>query len=511
MTLGFLSPAPESKKLACWKILIVDDEPDVHTVTKLALKRFELDEKGLEFISAFSAAEAKEVIQSEHDIALIFLDVVMESDDAGLQFANWLRIEHKNKHTRIILRTGQPGQAPEEDVIMKYDINDYKQKTELDRKRLFTTVVTALRAYRDIIEIEVSRKYEQEYKNGLKTVIEATASVLEEKKLPNFFQGLLHQIVSILRIRQEGAMLHVLKGAGTIFNSDDYKVIAQFGNNENQPLTEQVRKLLNVSRELKESVYEDGIYVAYLPTTSDIESLIYLNGVDVDQVKEMDIQLLHLFCANVGIALDNLQLNNEIINTQSELINRLGNAVESRSKESGNHIKRMAIFSEIIARQMGLSENECEVLALATPMHDIGKIATPDSILLKPGKLDDDEFEIMRQHAMQGYEILAGSEMPIIKAASIIAQQHHEKFDGSGYPLGLKGEEIHLYARIVAVADVFDALAHARCYKPAWPLEKVLELLKSEKGKHFDPQVVDALFDSLDDILEENKKYIDAE
>ena len=511
MALDFLSENVESTPVENWKVLIVDDEPDIHTVTKLALKRFELDNKGLEFISAYSAAEAQEVMLNESDIALIFLDVVMETDDAGLRFANWLRLEHKNKYSRIVLRTGQPGQAPEEDVIMKYDINDYKQKTELDRKRLFTTVVTALRAYRDIIEIELSRKYEQEYKNGLKTVIEATASVLEEKKLPSFFQGLLQQIVSILRIKQEGAILHVLKGAGTIYSSEDYKIIAQFGKQVTPSLTDKIRKLLNLSRELKESIYEDGVYVAYIPTNSDIESLVYLNGVDVDQVKEMDIRLLHLFCTNVGIALDNLQLNNEIINTQSELINRLGNAVESRSKESGNHIRRMAIFSEIIAREMGLPETECEILGLATPMHDIGKIATPDSILLKPGKLDHSEFEIMRQHATQGFDILSGSEMPIIKAAAIIAQQHHEKFDGTGYPLGLKGDEIHLYARIVAVADVFDALAHARCYKPAWPLEKVLDLLTSEKGKHFDSTVVDALFSALDEILDENAKYVDTE
>ena len=148
----------DTPDLPPWKVLIVDDEEDIHVVTKMALKRFELDDKKLTFLHAYSAKEGKEVLQQESDIALVFLDVVMETDDAGLELARWMRQELKNKFSRIVLRTGQPGQAPEERVIVEYDINDYKEKTELNRTKLFTTVFAALRAYRDIIKVEEARK-----------------------------------------------------------------------------------------------------------------------------------------------------------------------------------------------------------------------------------------------------------------------------------------------------------------------------------------------------------------
>lgn len=511
MSLSFINKAPSQKPKEHWNILIVDDEPDIHEITKMALKRFSFEGKELKFFSAFSGEEAKDIIQQESDIALIFLDVVMETDDAGLNYVKWLRNEHQNTLSRVILRTGQPGQAPEEKVIMDYDINDYKQKTELDRKRLFTAVVSSLRAYRDLIKIDDSRRYEHDFRVGLKKVIEATAHVMEEKSIKHFFEGLLQQVLSILRFEQKGALIKITNAGGTVYDKDDFEVITQVGTDLKKNLDNNIRKLLNTAIEIKESVFEDDVFVAYLPSASEQESLIYLKGVDIDLIKEIDIQLLQMFCRSAGIAFDNLMLNSQITLTQAEIINRLGNAVESRSKESGNHIRRMSTFSGIIARAMGVPKLDCEILELATPMHDVGKIATPDRILLKPSRLETDEFKIMKQHAELGYEILSGSDLPIIRAASIIAHQHHEKYDGTGYPNRLKGEEIHIFARIVAVADVFDALLHKRCYKPAWSLDEVLELLKEQKGKHFDPVVVDALFESIDELVAANNELTDEE
>ncbi|MDA8622406.1 DUF3369 domain-containing protein [Psychrosphaera sp.] len=490
---------------------MVDDEEDIHSITKMALKRFEFEGKSLNFLSAYSANDAQSLVRKNPNIALIFLDVVMETDDAGLKFVKWLRNEQKNQMSRVILRTGQPGQAPEEKVIMEYDINDYKQKTELDRRRLFTAVVSALRGYRDLLEIDENRKYEKEFKHGLQKVIEATANVMEEQKLTNFFQGLLQQVLSILRFEQQGALIKITNAGGTIFDKSDYKVITQVGTDIEQQLGNNLKRLMNTAIKMKESVFEDDTFIAYLPSSSAQESLIYLKGVDINHINELDIQLLQMFCRSAGIAFDNLMMKTQVQNTQAEVINRLGNAVESRSKESGNHIRRMSTFSGIIAEQLGISPYECEILELATPMHDIGKIATPDRILLKPGRLDLSEFEVMKQHATIGYEILAGSELPIITAAATIAHQHHEKYDGSGYPHGLKGEEIHVFSRIVAVADVFDALLHKRCYKPAWTLDDVLALIEEQRGKHFDPKVVDAFFESIDKLIVANHQLTDSE
>jgi CheY-like chemotaxis protein len=154
--------------------LLVDDEPDIHDITKLTLTRFRLDGRALSFLHAYSGAEAKEVLAREKDIALVFLDVVMEREDSGLEVARWMRQDLDNQFTRIVLRTGQPGQAPEERVIVDYDINDYKEKTELDRTKLFTTTFAALRAYRDIMKVEEARRVQQNYREGLERVIAAS-------------------------------------------------------------------------------------------------------------------------------------------------------------------------------------------------------------------------------------------------------------------------------------------------------------------------------------------------
>ncbi len=187
---------------------------------------------------------------------------------------------------------------------------------------------------------------------------------------------------------------------------------------------------------------------------------------------------------------------------ERETLLRLGKAGEFRDEDTGNHVIRMAKYSRIIAEELGLSEMECEDIEYAAPMHDIGKIGVPDHILLKPAGFDNKEWEIMRQHTVIGHSILSNSQSRYIQMGSIIALNHHEKFDGSGYPSSLKAREIPLVARIVAVADVFDALVSKRPYKESWSNEKAYQFLKSQSGKHFDPQCVAAFFDRLVDIMQ---------
>lgn len=195
-------------------------------------------------------------------------------------------------------------------------------------------------------------------------------------------------------------------------------------------------------------------------------------------------------------------LNNEIDATQKEIIYKMGEIGESRSKETGNHVKRVAEYSRLLALLHGIDTKEADILLMASPMHDIGKVAIPDSILKKPGALNADEWKIMKTHASIGYNILKNSNREILKTAAIVANEHHEKWDGSGYPKGLRGEDIHIYGRITAIADVFDALGSDRCYKKAWDLEKILKLFEEEKGKHFDPNLIELFFDNLDRFLE---------
>ncbi len=198
---------------------------------------------------------------------------------------------------------------------------------------------------------------------------------------------------------------------------------------------------------------------------------------------------------------DIINLNEEIKNTQVEVVSTMGAIGETRSKETGLHVKRVAEYSYLLAILYGLDENEANLLKQASPMHDIGKVGIPDDILNKPGKLSPEEFEIMKTHSQLGYEMLKHSNRPILKASAIVAHTHHERWDGNGYPNALQKEEIPIFGRITAIADVFDALGHDRCYKKAWALEDILSYFEEEKAKQFDPALVELFFDNLDKFL----------
>jgi response regulator RpfG family c-di-GMP phosphodiesterase len=333
-----------------WKILIVDDEEDIHDVTIMALRRLTFDSRKLKFFSAYSAGEARSIMADNPDMAIALLDVVMEDDVAGLGLVKYIREELGNEMVRLILRTGNPGQAPEESVTLNYDINDYRNKTDLTALNLRTMIITALRSYQAIVTI---------------------------------------------------------KG-----------------------------------------------------------------------------------------------LNKEIDDTQRELIYTLGEIAEFRSSETGHHVKRVAEISGLLGSKLGLSEDEAGILALAASMHDLGKIAVDDSILNKPGKLTPEEFEAMKQHTVFGYEILKKSTRKLFKSAATIAFEHHENYDGSGYPRGIKGSDIDTMSRIVALVDVFDALGNVRSYKRAWTRDEIMEFISREKGKKFDPEIVEMFFANLDEIYE---------
>ncbi|MEG0881515.1 MAG: DUF3369 domain-containing protein [Janthinobacterium sp.] len=503
--MSFLSSA--SPKLPPWKVLLVDDEPDIHDITKLTLSRFRLEGRALSFVHAYSGAEAKQVLAREEGIALVFLDVVMEREDSGLEVARWMREDLGNQFTRIVLRTGQPGQAPEERVIVNYDINDYKEKTELDRTKLFTTTFAALRAYRDIMKVEEARQAQLHYREGLERVIAASAHIFKQRNLRDFASGLLQQVVALLRL--ETSMLLRLRGASAITGEQDNERRPQIGDldADGGMLSPSLLSQLDHAKSNKISRLHGDTYVGYFPNSSGKASLLVLKG--VEEISDLDAQLLEVFCSGVAIAFDNILLTQEITDTQAELILRLGDVVESRSHEGGNHVRRMAEVCQLLAQASGMSEEETMVLRHAAPMHDIGKISTPDAVLLKPGKLDAAEWEIMKQHPTVGMSILDGSQRPLLKAAAVIAHQHHEKYDGSGYPQGLVGENIHKYARIAAVADVFDALMHKRCYKDAWPLERVVGYLREVSGSHLDPRYVELLIANLDEALALNQRFPD--
>jgi putative two-component system response regulator len=215
------------------------------------------------------------------------------------------------------------------------------------------------------------------------------------------------------------------------------------------------------------------------------------------------------FSSQAAVAIQNVKLAEQLKQAHFDTIFRLSVAAEYRDKETSNHIKRVSYYSRLIAENCGCTKEECELIFWSAPMHDIGKLGIPDAILHKPGPLTPEEREIMEQHAAIGALILKGSEIPVIKRSMIVALTHHEKYDGTGYPQKLKGEEIPYEGRIVALADVFDALTSKRIYKPPMEEAKVISILKEGRGTHFDPQYIDILLSKMDEVRAIKEKYDD--
>lgn len=201
----------------------------------------------------------------------------------------------------------------------------------------------------------------------------------------------------------------------------------------------------------------------------------------------------------------------ELQRTRMQVIHSLGKAAEYRDNDTGMHVVRMSKCAAYLAKLLDLSDAECDIILHASPMHDVGKIAIPDSILLKPGKLTEEEWVVMRQHTVLGEQILASSDndSALLKAAAVLARSHHEKWDGTGYPDGLKGEAIPLISRINSICDVFDALLSKRPYKEPWPVENAVTYIEAQRGKHFEPQIVDIFLTHLADILSIRAQYAD--
>jgi response regulator RpfG family c-di-GMP phosphodiesterase len=494
-----------------WKVLIVDDEPDIHSTTKLVLDDFVFEDKKLKFFSAYSAKEALEILNNTKDIAVILLDVVMESNIAGLNLARIIRGELGNRFSRIILRTGQPGEAPEKRVIAEYDINDYKNKAELTSQQLYTTMFSALRSYRDLRIINRNSE-------GLKQIINSTANLFQRQNVEQLAQGVLTQVVSILGL--ENSYYVSTSGFTAARTGDsDFRIIAATGrftmclgaNVENcTPIPSEIVPFLKEAVTKGKSGFINDHYVGYFPTMKDKIHLLFIEDCSKDLGPEIE-NLLTIFNHNAGIAFDNVILNREIHETQVDIIHHLGEVVESRSKETAYHVKRVSEFTYIIAREMGFSEEDAQLFKMASPMHDIGKIGISDSILLKPDRLDNEEMNIMRTHTEIGYNMLKTSTRPLLQTSAVIARDHHEYWDGSGYPRGVKEDNIHPAARIVCLADVYDALGSKRVYKDAWAEEDVISFIRDNSGKMFDPKVVDAMFTAYHKIKLVKEQYKDPE
>jgi response regulator RpfG family c-di-GMP phosphodiesterase len=494
------TPATQPESQERCKVMIVDDDDFVHKVTELTLGDYHYQGTSVQYLHAYSAAEARALLREHPDTAVILLDVVMETENAGLEFARHVRQEAANSFVRIILRTGQPGQAPERKVITEYDINDYKHKAELSEQRLFTSITAAIRSYRDLRTIEMGRL-------GLQEIISASSALFAACSVQDFFVLALEHILRTGRCAgsccRESALValcgdesfEVLESRGLVAGPAD--AFARRMHELNEQAVRQGPVL----------VLEQEFAARFFNTHTDQNFFFYVFF--GRPLSETEQGLLHILGGNIAVALNNLFLTEEIVATQREVVLTLGEVVETRSKETAHHVKRVAEYSYLLAVKAGLSEERAHLLRMASPMHDVGKIGIPDSILFKPGKLNDEEFSIIKTHTVIGHSILKASHRRIMRTAATIALQHHEHWDGGGYPHGLVEDETHIFGRITALADVFDALSCDRVYKKAWPLSEVVDYLREKRGRQFDPALVDIFLENLDEMLAIRAMYPD--
>lgn len=507
--LSFLAEDPAPKKSVVkrpYTILVVDDDEEMHNATRLLLRNFRFEGRGLELIHAYSGEDARSILKKRDDIALIFLDVVMEENDTGLKIVDYIRKTLKNQRIRIVLRTGQPGEAPEERIISEYDINDYRLKTELTAQRLFTSVYEALRSYRDIMVLE-------QHRMGLEKIIQISARLFTLTSIEDFYSCILDQILnfrspdaSAIYFREnpaEGGVMFLDKQTfGTIIAATG-KFSGMIGQNileieAIKPVIDQARNVQDGNQDAFTSL--DSGYLFYKAGNSGFRSFIYIEGTDLD----LDIEMIRVFLTNYALALDNYLVSQQRLQTQQEIISVLVNTIEGRPSDAGNHAQRVSRIAVLLAEELGLQTDMIETLQLASPLHDVGKQGIPQEILRKPDALDPEETQMVRMHSECGYQMLKDSDGEVLRFAAAIARDHHERFDGSGYPRGLSGEGISIGARIVNLADVFDTLTHRRSYQEAWTTEDAVAYIREMSGKQFDPVIVQALLKRLDEIIRTN-------
>lgn len=485
-----------------WRVLVVDDDPDVHAVTRLALRNVSFKGRELELFSAHSGAEGFTVLRDTPDVALVLLDVVMETEDAGLVLARRIREELGNHIVRVVLRTGQPGQAPEQRVIIDYDINDYKAKTELTTQRLFTAVISALRAYESLTMLERSRA-------GLGNILAGVNNLYHAGSLREFASGVLVQVSAVLGIGGDGMLCvlavqgrepAVLAGTG---------VWAELAHSGKLPQGDPLRPA--ILRALADHHTENGPLATVLPIQTQQQQRVGIAVSPPLAVADIQRELLELYCQRIAAAFDNQYLFDQVRKTEAATVALLAQAAECRRPGAGAHAERVRSLSVRIAERMRernpddadigahLSAQAVGMLGLAGMLHDIGMDEACNG-WLDAAVYNDAQRAAMRRHTDIGRALLersAGSVggVSYLTVAAVVAGAHHERYDGSGYPRGLAGRDIPLCARIVAVADVLDALLSERPYRAAWSRAQALDYFRQQAGHEFDPAVVAALLD----------------
>lgn len=459
-----------------WKVLIVDDEDFVHQVTRSVLENVEIDSRTVELISAYSGKEALEMLHLHDDIAVIFLDVVMETDNAGLQICKDIREKLNNEMVQIILRTGQPGANPEHETVLKYKINDYKDKTELSAQKLFTCLVSALRSYQDLVKVKQN-------KIGLDKIIIATQQLSKAPSIPLFMDGVLSQLITVIDYCERSFVFEV--ATHTPDNaSQQVRLMSSFGWENNEHTSEYIEHLQQrvvINRKQYQPLLQEKEYACDFYFGKDLQYVLYLEA--GRNINNLDLELLQILSTNIQSALENLYRYQQTFKAQNQTILQLTQLIASQDQLQSERIASIALISYQLALDCGLNEQNAEKIRGAlTLFHGDFR---PD-LLSQTSSMDKPQSN-------------DGCPLEQLALLVVLAQKVDECYDGRGAK-GLAGDEIEIEVRIVALARVFYG-AISQFKQSNNVLERTETLLMAQAGKQVDPNMVSRL-------LQESDKYL---
>ncbi|MBL8399150.1 MAG: DUF3369 domain-containing protein [Candidatus Accumulibacter sp.] len=490
-------------RLEPWKLLVVDDEAEVRQRIERNLSDFSFASRPLEIIEAASARDARLKLREHRDIAVALIDAMAESDDSGLKLVEFIREKLGNRLIRLIIGVEQPDATLDRSIIDDFDIDVCQDKRQLTASRLYTTVRASIKSYRDLQTIELNRL-------GLTRILDITPELynLHRDRLEDYFRGVLMQIIGICNLEHSG-IISTIDGLVSTMEGEDIRIRAGTGDfrtgAESEFRRQQISGLCSrvvINNEHPKELRHNAMVVP-LRVKEEILGFVYLE-LRVELTAE-DRELIERMANQCAAALDNFRLHHSLEQSYDEAIDMLGHIAEFKDSATGRHIHRIQEYTRRLAMALGCPENEADLYARASRLHDVGKVGISDHLLRKAGPLDNDEISAMQRHTRIGDAVLSRSVSQGV--ARVIALSHHEHWDGSGYPNGLQGVEIPFAARVVAVADVFDTLVSQRPYKEPWHPDRAASEIEAGSGTHFDPQVVKAFMQlyrqhALDDLIE---------
>lgn len=486
-----------------YKILIADNEIEMHKITFNLMQDYKFEKFDLEFLHAFNRPQAIDLLLKNPDIVMAIVNEKMDTPIDGIAISRYIREEMKNNSMKIVLRTRESSYYSIDSFICQYNIGDCKTMNELRGNRLYRLVVSSVNQYIQLASLQGTRV-------ELQKIMQASSNMHEYTSSSEFLEGFLLQISSLIDCEHKNSLVVKWK------KETPYLVVAALGkykeaigkNIEDVEFThnkETSIKRYMLQNQNQSIQFSDNYFLAtYKSSIGELYGIYYEH-----KKNSYNKDLLKVFMRNSSVLLDKFLINTKIFEEQREMIISLGEFVEKRDTWISNHVLRVSKLSRVLANKLYVDEDEITKIELASSIHDVGKLVVPDNILNKPGKLDLDEFEIIKRHTTTGFHLFEALDSSFLEIIKNIIRSHHEWWNGSGYPDNLSGERIPLEARLVAIIDVFDALTSVRPYKEAWTIERAAEYIEKQRGVQFDPRIVDLFMDSLDEIIEVLKEYAD--